>query len=645
MPESQPKPAAGSRRPDWDIVKSASLYGIDFWGRPYFSINNFGHAQVHPKGAGSPALDLLKITRELRERGARLPLLLRFPDIIRAQMRELRQRFEKAAREQSYKGKYYGVFPIKVNQQRHIIEDIVRAGQDRQFGLEAGSRPELLIALALMDNPKAMIICNGFKDKSYVELALLSQKAGKNIFIVVERLRELSMIFEMAAKIGVRPQTGFRLKLQARAEGFWEKSGGSGSKFGLSSSELIAAVKYLKKENSLDCARLAHFHIGSQIPSIQSIKSAIKEAARLMTELYLMGCPIEYMDVGGGLGVDYDGSGSARSSTNYDVQEYANDIVFGIQSVCDEKSIPHPHIISESGRFLVAQSSLLICDVLDSSAPKSGRRSLAPKNSHPFLRELCDICKNIPAISYNESFNDLVGKRKEMQQLFVYGVLSLKELAEAEKIYWQAVRDLKDLTEGKEDFEDIFEPLKQLSAETYFCNFSVFQSLPDSWALSYIFPVMPLLRLNEKPGRRARLADLTCDSDGQISNIIDYTTWKAEPHLPVHKLRPGESYLIGIFLTGAYQEILGDLHNLFGDTDAAHIRLEDGGGYSVEHLVDGDSISEVLEYVEFHRKDLLGRMRRRAEEGVKKNRLSRKEAGFLLQKFEESLSQYTYLNP
>ena len=630
----------------WDAVKSANLYGIDFWGHSYFSINSLGHAQVHPKGRKSPSLDLFKVTKELQERGARLPLLLRFPGIIRSQMEAIRRCFETAAREQSYKGKYCGVFPIKVNQQRHIIEDIVRAGRQGQFGLEAGSRPELLIALALMDSPKAMIICNGFKDRDYIELALLSQKAGKNIFIVVERRRELDVILETAKKTGVRPQIGFRLKLSAQAEGFWGKSGGSGSKFGLTSSELISAAERLKKEKSLDCARLVHFHIGSQIPSIQPIKSAVRESARLMTELYLMGCPIEYIDVGGGLGVDYDGSGSARSSTDYDVQEYANDIVFGIQSVCDEKSVPHPHIISESGRFLVAQSSLLVCNVLDSSSLKSEGGIKAPEESgHPFLKELYDIYKNIPSLSYNETFNDLVGKRKEMRQLFVYGVLSLKEMAEAERIYWKAIRELKDLTEGHPDFEDIFEPLKQLATETYFCNFSVFQSLPDSWALSYIFPVMPLRRLNEKPDRRARLADLTCDSDGQISNFIDYTTWKTEPHLPVHALRPGESYLIGVFLTGAYQEILGDLHNLFGDTDAAHIHVEDDGSYNVEHRVDGDSISEVLEYVEFHRKGLLGKMRKATEEGVTKGLLSRREAGFLLQRFEENLSQYTYLKP
>ena len=640
-----------SQSANWDISKSAGLYGIDFWGHSYFSINSLGHAQVHPKGqplsAGvkSPALDLFKITQELQERGARLPLLLRFPDIIRSQMESLRRCFAKAAEEQSYKGKYYGVFPIKVNQQRHIIEDIVRAGGERPFGLEAGSRPELLIALALMDSPEAMIICNGFKDRNYIELALLSQKAGKNIFIVVERRRELNAILETARELGIRPQVGFRLKLHTQAEGFWGKSGGCSSKFGLTSSELISAVEYLKREKSLDCAKLAHFHIGSQIPSIQPIKAAIKESARLMTELRLMGCPIEYIDVGGGLGVDYDGSGSARSSTNYDVQEYANDIVFGIQSVCDEKSIPHPHIISESGRFLLAQSSLLICDVLDSSAVKSGGEIKARENSPAFLKEIYDIYKNIPSVSYNETFNDLVEKRKEMRQLFVYGVLSLKEMAAAEQIYWKSVCELKDLTENNPDYEDIFETLKQLSTDTYFCNFSVFQSLPDSWALSYIFPVMPLFRLDEKPDRRARLADLTCDSDGQISNIIDYTTWKVESHLPVHKLRPGESYLIGIFLTGAYQEILGDLHNLFGDTDAAHIRAEDDGSYSVEHWVDGDSISEVLEYVEFHRKDLLGKIHRAAETGVRKGSLSRREAGLLLQRFEENLSQYTYLKP
>ena len=627
----------------WDIIKSSNLYGIDFWGDKYFSINNLGHVQVHPKGISSPSLDLFEMIKALKETSTSLPLLLRFPDIIRSQMNKICACFEKAIKEQDYKGKYYGVFPIKVNQQRHVIEDIVQAGRDYNFGLEAGSKPELLIALALMDNPKGLIICNGFKDKSYVEMALLSQKSGRNIFLVVERLKEIDIILKLSKRLQVKPQIGFRLKLNTQSEGFWGKSSGCHSKFGLNSIQLVSSVQKLKKEGFLDCVQLLHFHIGSQIPSIQPIKLAIKECARLMSELYFMDCPIQYIDVGGGLAVDYDGSGNTRSSTNYDIQEYANDIVFALQSLCEEKHIPHPHIISESGRFLVAQSSLLVFNVLDKKTIATDEHFSVDKNSSNFLKELYDIYKNIPHLSYNESFNDLIEKKKEMHQIFVYGVLSLKDMAEAEKIYWKSIKKLKELTEKKKEHEDIFLTLKKLLTDTYFCNFSVFQSLPDSWALSYAFPVMPLHRLDQKPDRQAGLVDLTCDSDGQISKIIDYSSWEVESFMPVHDLKKGESYLMGIFLTGAYQEILGDLHNLFGDTEAVHIRIKADESYTVEHRVEADSIAEVLEYVEFHRKQITDKMHQITEKSISAGLLSRQEAGLLIEKFEENLSRSTYL--
>lgn len=627
----------------WSPANSSSLYGVDFWGGEYFSINSKGHVQVQPHGKALPSLDLFDLLSSLRERSIRLPLLLRFPDIIQSQMEKICACFSKAIKEQDYKGEYYGVFPVKVNQQRHVIEDIVQAGRSHDFGLEAGSKPELLIALAFMDNPKGLIICNGFKDKSYVEMALLSQKAGRNIFLVVERQKELDIILKMSKQLKLRPKIGFRLKLNTQSDGFWGKSSGYHSKFGLSSLQLISAVEKLKAEGFLDCVQLVHFHIGSQIPSIQPIKSAVKECARLMSELYLMDCPIRYVDVGGGLGVDYDGSGHTRSSTNYDIQEYANDIVFAVQSICEEKQIPHPHIISESGRFLVAQSSLLVFNVLDKNSVITDEDIHIDKNSSGFLKEIYDIYKNIPSLSYNESFNDLMEKKKEMYQMFVYGVLSLREMAEAEKIYWKSIRKLKELTENKPDYEDIFQTLKKQLIDTYFCNFSVFQSLPDSWALSYTFPVMPLNRLTEKPDRQARLVDLTCDSDGQISKIIDYSSWEVESFMPVHDLKKGKPYLMGIFLTGAYQEILGDLHNLFGDTDAVHIRINANEQYTMEHRVEADSISEVLEYVEFHRKQILDKMHKITEKSILQGDLSRQEAGLLIEKFEENLSRSTYL--
>ena len=631
------------KKETWNPNKSSSLYGVNFWGDNYFSVNDAGHVQVHPQGKASSSIDLFEMIQAFKERSFHLPLLLRFPDIIRSQIEKICNCFDKAIKDQDYKGKYYGVFPIKVNQQRHVIEDIIEAGREYNFGLEAGSKPELLIVLACMDNPEGLIICNGFKDKSYIEIALLFQKAGRNIFLVVERRKELDMILEMSKKLDIRPQIGFRLKLNAQSEGFWGKSSGCHSKFGLTSMQLVSAVDQLTKEGYLDCVQLLHFHIGSQIPSIQPIKSAIKESARIMSELYLMNCPIKYVDVGGGLGVDYDGSEKTRSSTNYDIQEYANDIVFALQSLCDEKKIPHPHIISESGRFLVAQSSLLVVDVLDKNTVVTDEEIHIQKDSPIFLKNLYDIYKNINELSYNESFNDLIEKRKEMHQTFIYGVLSLKDMAEAEKIYWKSIKKLKDLIENNKEYEDIFLNLKKQLRDIYFCNFSVFQSLPDSWALSYVFPVMPLHRLQEKPDRQACLVDLTCDSDGQISKMINYSSWEIESCLPVHSLKPEEQYLMGIFLTGAYQEILGDLHNLFGDTEAIHVRFKGNEKYTVEHRVEADSISEVLEYVEFHRKQITDKMHKITENSITNGQLSRKEAGILIEKFEENLSQSTYL--
>ena len=579
----------------------------------------------------------------MRQRHVRLPLLLRFPEIISSQIEQLCSCFETAITENHYKGKYRGVFPIKVNQQSHVVQDIVKAGYSHQFGLEAGSKPELLIALAFMDNPEGLIICNGFKDRTYIEMALISQKAGRNIIVVVERQKELDIILQISRELNLKPQIGFRLKLNTQAEGLWVESSGIKSKFGLSSSQLLEAVELLSRENFLDCVHLVHFHIGSQIPSIQPIKSAIKETSRFFSELCLMGCPIRYVDVGGGLGVDYDGTGATRSSTNYDVQEYANDIVFALQSMCDEKNLPHPDIISESGRFIVAQSSLLVFDVVDCNSVESQPDIRVDSKSHNFLKEMEDIYKNIHQTSIQESFNDLIEKKKEMYELFVYGVLSLKEMALAEKIYWNTAIQLKSLTENKSDYDDVFNTLKTQLTDTYFCNFSVFQSLPDAWALSYNFPVAPIHRLEERPQRRACLADLTCDSDGKLAKFIDYTTWNTESFLPVHKTRPGEPYLLGIFLTGAYQEILGDLHNLFGDTDAVHITLTGEEKYSVNHRVEGDSILEVLNYVEFHRKELLHKIHKGAEASVSRGTLSRQEAGLLIEKFENSLSHYTYL--
>ncbi len=633
----------------WTIDDSSKIYGVDIWGKEYFSINSKGHVEITPQGGKGPHLDLYKIVTELAKQNIRLPVLIRFPGIIRSQMDKLVTCFEQAIKEYGYKGKYQGVFPIKVNQQSSVIEDIIQSGGRYGFGLEVGSKPELLIALAVVNNQSEhIIICNGFKDREYIQTALLSLKAGIRIFIVVDRLKELHIILETAKELKVCSNIGFRIKLSTQGNGKWAESSGSRSKFGLTASEVVESIEILKKYSALDRLQLLHFHIGSQITSIQPIKSAIREATRIMTELHNFGVQIKYMDVGGGLGVDYDGTGDSHSSTNYNTQEYVNDIVYHLQNICDEKNFPHPNIISESGRFLVAHSSLLIFNIMDANLIEKSTSTDVEididKNSHPFIKDLYEIYKDLRKAPISESFNDLIEKKKDIHQLFIYGVLNLKEVALAENIYYFAISHLKKLVEGQKDYEDIFQLLTNELSDTYFSNFSIFQSLPDSWALGHIFPVMPIHRLNEKPTRKARMVDLTCDSDGKISGFMNYDSWKSEKHLPVHPLKKEEPYYMATFLTGAYQEILGDMHNLFGDTDAIHVSINKNGDYSVEHHVEGDSIYDMLKYVGYHKRELTEKVHRMTEHAVLNEKLSREEAGWLLKNYNQTLVAYTYLS-
>lgn len=631
----------------WTVEDSAKNYGINVWGGEYFTLNSQGHVEITPQGAKGPHLNLYKIITELGKQNIRLPVLIRFPDIIRSQMNKLVTCFDQAIKEYGYKGKYQGVFPIKVNQQSYVIKDIIKSGGSYGFGLEVGSKPELLIALALLNEPERIIICNGFKDADYIQTALLALKAGMPIFIVVERLVELNTILKMAKSLKVNPNIGFRIKLNTQGNGKWMESSGFKSKFGLTASEIVEGLDILKEYSALKDLKLLHFHIGSQISSIHPIKSAIREAARIMTELYSSGVQIEYMDVGGGLGVDYDGSGQSDSSTNYSTQEYVNDIVYHLQSICDENNSPHPHIISESGRFLVAHSSLLVFNVMDANLIE--RSNMDPqlrieKNTHPFVKDMYDIYTSLKKAPISESLNDLIEKKKDIHQLFIYGVLSLKEAAMAENIYCVAASQLKNLIEGQEEYEEIFEFLTNELSDIYFSNFSVFQSLPDSWALGHLFPIMPIHRLNEKPSRRASLADLTCDSDGKIAHFMNYHLWKNEKHLRVHNLKKEEPYYMAAFLTGAYQEILGDMHNLFGDTDAIHVSINENGHYSVDHHVEGDSIYDILKYIGYHKRDLMEKIQQRTERAVLNKKLSREEAGRLLKNYSQALASYTYLS-
>lgn len=629
---------------EWNSKKSAELYGINYWGSQYFRINEKGNVEVTPAGPAAPALDLMKLVEDLRERGIRVPILLRFPDIVRSRVELLNKCFAKAVEENRYSGKYCGVYPIKVNQQRHLVEEIVEFGQTHAVGLEAGSKPELMICLAMMDTKGALIICNGFKDDDYIEMALISQKLGRNTIIVVDRYSELKNIVEVGKRLGISPKIGFRTKLNTPSAGRWAETAGAKSKFGLTPSEIVRGIEYLKAENLLTCLELLHFHVGSQVPSIQSIKAAIKEGARVYTELYAMGATLKYIDVGGGLGIDYDGSGKSDSSTNYSEQEYANDIVSTLQSICDEKRVPHPNIVSESGRALVAHSSLLVFDVLGVNEVQI-KEPVCPdmdKDSR-LVQDLWEIHKSVTKENINEYYNDLIEKRRDTLQLFTYGVLSLEQRAKAEDLFWATATKMVGLAKQNKDAEDIYYALEQELSDTYYCNFSVFQSLPDSWALGQVFPVIPIQRLNERPARRATLVDLTCDSDGHVEKFIDAETGGEQKYIEAHSLIPGQPYYMGVFIAGAYQEILGDMHNLFGDTDAVHVSLTEHGTYNIEHVVEGDSVRDVLAYVEYTKSELLERVRKASEHGISGGTISRSEARLLLELYEKGLNAYTYL--
>lgn len=628
---------------DWNTRKAADLYGINYWGANFFRINDQGNVEVKPQGTTGPGLDLNNLVQDLQERGIRMPILLRFPDIIKARIELLAGCFSRAIEEAKYGGVYRGVYPIKVNQQKHLVEEILEFGQFHRMGLEAGSKPELLISLAQMDTPNALIVCNGFKDQEYIEMALIAQKLGRQTIIVVDRYSELPMIIAASKRLQIRPTIGFRAKLSTSSSGRWAETSGSKSKFGLTPSEIVRGVECLRGEGMLDCLQLIHFHIGSQIPSIQNIKSAIKEGARFFTEIYAMGANLRYIDVGGGLGVDYDGSGRSDSSTNYSEQEYANDIVAVLQSVCDEKKIPHPDIISESGRALVAHSTALIFDVLGSNENVLNEYTLAnAEKESRLVQDLNEIYKSLNEKNVNEYYNDLVEKKRDTLQLFTYGVLSLEQRAKAEDLFRAIATKIVQISKSNSDMDENRYALEQELSDTYFCNFSVFQSLPDSWALDQLFPIMPIHRLNERPERRAILVDLTCDSDGHINSFIDTDTGGEQKYLEVHDLKRGEPYYLAVFLTGAYQEILGDLHNLFGDTDAVHVSLTENG-YQIDHVVEGDDVKEVLQYVEYHRADLLEKVRKATESSILKGTISRSEARLLLEHYERGLSSYTYL--
>jgi arginine decarboxylase len=606
----------------WTIESARTLYNIEGWGIGYFDINEQGHVVVRPDAENpSRELDLFELANDLEAQGVGLPLLLRFSDILCSRIESLTERFTRAINEYGYTGGYTTVYPIKVNQQRHVVEEIVEFGKASGVGLECGSKPELQAVLALAEHTDHLIVCNGYKDEEFMRLALMGQKLGHKVYIVLEQLSEVDVLLQVADELGVNPTAGVRIKLHSEGSGRWAKSGGEKSKFGLSTAQLVKLVDRLRDAGRLDVLKLIHFHLGSQITDIRYIKAGLQEAARYYAELRSMGVDVTHVDVGGGLGVDYDGSNStSQASVNYSLQEYANDVVYTLAESCRELELPMPHIISESGRALTAHHALLLLSVIDVESQADNVVPALKESDHTFLHEMLDDFKHVNTRRVREVYHDATFGKDRSQELFNSGVLSLRERALAEQIYVATITSVARIAQqDREEYSDIIEDLEAILTDRYFCNFSLFQSLPDSWAIDQLFPVMPIHRLNEEPNRRGTIQDVTCDSDGKIERFIGGGR-QVKPSLPLHPFTDGEQYILGIFLTGAYQEILGDLHNLFGDTNAVHIRLSDNG-YEVAELVHGDTVTEVLAYVQFRASDLLGTFRRKVAAPTNMTRL------------------------
>lgn len=625
----------------WRVEDSAELYNINGWGLKYFSINDKGHVQVTPK-EGCVSVDLKELMDELQVRDITSPVLLRFPDILDNRIEKISRCFKQAATEYDYQAQNFIIYPIKVNQMRQVVEEIVSHGKKFNMGLEAGSKPELHAVLATSIDENSLIICNGYKDENYIELALLAHKMGRRIFIVVEKLSELRLIATLAKRIGVRPNIGIRIKLSSSGSGKWEESGGDQSKFGLNSSELLEALEILEKNKLSDCLKLIHFHIGSQITKIRRIKNALREATQFYVQLSKMGFDIDFIDIGGGLGVDYDGTRSSASenSMNYSIQEYANDAISALVDVCVKNGLKQPNIITESGRSLSAHHSILIFEALETTQlPIWNDNEEVENTDHELARELYDIWDKLNQQRLMESWHDALQIRDEALDLFSLGMLDLRTRAQIEKLFWSVARDVYDIAKDMKHVPDELKMSKTLP-DKYFCNFSLFQSLPDSWAIDQMFPIMPISRLDERPSRTATIQDITCDSDGKINNFIsDHGVANA---LPIHPLKSNESYYIGVFLVGAYQEILGDMHNLFGDTNAVHISVYPDH-YEIDQIIDGETVAEVLDYVQYSPKKLVRNVETWVTRSMKNGKITPEEGREFLSNYRSGLYGYTYL--
>ncbi|RPJ83579.1 MAG: biosynthetic arginine decarboxylase, partial [Acidobacteria bacterium] len=625
----------------WTVKDSLELYNVNGWGRDFFSINEAGNVTVTPSGPGTLKIDLKELVDDLRSRGLNLPILIRFSDILRTRIVQLFGAFQHAIAENDYRGTFRGVYPIKVNQQRHVVEELMEHGRQFNLGIEAGSKPELLVALALQENPDALILCNGYKDRAFIETALLAQKLGRRVVITIDRMGELDTILSAAAELDLRPVIGVRARLTSKGAGKWVESTGDRSKFGLTTSEIVATVEKLRAIGMLDCLQLLHFHIGSQITNIRAIKDALRESSRIFVELHRLGANMRYFDCGGGLGVDYDGSQTNfHSSVNYTLQEYAADIVSQVAEACNAEGVPHPDLVTESGRALVAHHSVLVYNVLATNEILDGHTPSAPDpDDHAILQQLWETFSGVSRKNFQEAYHDILQIKEEAINAFNLGVLDINERARVEQTFWATCEKLLKIVRELDYVPDELEGLERQLSDTYYCNFSVFQSMPDHWAVKQLFPTMPIHRLNREPQRRGIVADLTCDSDGKIAEFIDLRDVKG--FLELHPPNGGE-YLIATFLVGAYQEILGDLHNLFGDTDAVHVKIVDDD-YSVEHVVQGDSVTEVLSYVQYTKENLVSRVRRAVEAALREKRITMADSGRFLKRSEEALGGYTSL--
>jgi arginine decarboxylase len=629
----------------WTIDKSNTLYGIKDWGADYFRINEKGNISVTPNGPNGPEIDLYQLVQEVSERDIELPLLLRFNGILRHRVRAIYNAFSDAIREYDYQGRYYPAYPIKVNQQRHVVDVLTQVGQEVSLGLEVGSKPELIAVLALHDNPNAVLLCNGYKDESYIELALMSKKVGRRPIIIIEKHSELELVLSVATRLNVKPEIGFRLKLSGKGAGRWERSGGDRAKFGLTMSDILQCIKILKQREQLDALRLLHCHVGSQLTTIAALRSALKEIVQLYVQLKRMAPSLTFVDVGGGLGVDYDGSKTNFSSSmNYTLEEYARDVVWTIDEICKQGNVPTPDIITESGRATVAYHSVLVYDVLglaNTFSVPCNPKEISDQTKNKTVKTLANLLEEVSPKNCQETLHDALELRNDLIQQFNLGLLSIEDRALGDECYWALLNALCKHSKQLHYIPEDLERLPALLTDTYFCNFSIFQSLPDSWAIQHIFPTTPIHRLSEEPTKDVVLADITCDSDGQLDRFADLRDVKR--FLPCHALKPNEKYYFATFLVGAYQEILGDLHNLFGDTNAVHVEIADDGKIELSNIVYGDTIAEVLHYVQYDRNELCNRWRRAIESAVADGSLTTTESAELFRKYSQSFDGYTYL--